>query len=208
MRSTYRTMLAAIVAVMALSAIAASAASAHEFRVAGSPLTETKKATGTGGTAELVWTYAGAKVHVECKSTTLADELAREGTSAGSIAFESCKIAASSACKVANFQYKFAGALAGSMGALTDEFLPAVKGSKSLFTLVITNAEGHTCSLKGEYPVVGKYVCALPTVEIEATEHEVACKPEGSELEINASKLTVSYSDQLRLTSGQKWSAT
>ncbi len=78
--------------------------------------------------------HAGTKVHIECKSTTLADELAPEGASDGSTAFESCKIAESSACKVSNVKYKFAGALAGSMGALTDEFLPAVKGSKSLFT--------------------------------------------------------------------------
>lgn len=198
-------MLATIVAVLAFSAVAASAASAHEFRIAGSPLTETVNASGTGGTAEMVWHILKAEVRIECKSTKLTNLLKTGGKSDGEITFESCKIPANANCSVPNVNYHFDGSLAGVKGALTDEILPP--SGNTLFELIIKNAGEKSCSVKGTYPVAGKYVCTLPGIETEAVEHEVACKPEGSALKINNEQFTLSYSDKLKLSTSQDWSA-
>lgn len=206
MKSMYRLMLAGVVAALAFSAVVASAASAHEFRVAGSPVTVGTNATGSGGGAELVWTVSKANVRIECKTTALTDVLEAGGKSTGEITLQGCSTPESKNCSVPNVSYKVGDSLGGVKGALTDEF-SSPTGVETLFHLAIKNSGEHTCSLKGEYPVVGKYTCALPKVETEAVEHEVACKPEGSELKIDGEKLTMSYSDQVRLTSDLDWSA-
>jgi hypothetical protein len=206
MTSTYRTMLAAIVAALAFSAVTVSAASAHEFHIAGSPLTETKTATGTGSTADMVWHILKAEVRIECKSTKVTDDLKTAGKLAGEITFENCKTPEYTGCSVPNVKYDFEGNLAGTKGELTDEVLPE-KGGSTLFEFVIKTAAEKTCALKGLYPVDGHYACGLPGVETEALEHEVACKPEESSLTVNNETFTMSYSQKLKLSTGQDWSA-
>ncbi len=136
MRSTYRILLAVAVAALAFSAVAASAASAHEFIVAGSHLTETKEATGTGGSVEMAWKVLGNNVRVECKSTALTGYLETGGKSRGEIKVESCKMPEYPNCSVPSLSYKVKDSLAGVNGALTDEFHPAA-GSEGLFRLTI-----------------------------------------------------------------------
>lgn len=206
MRSTYRTMLAAI-AVMALSAITASAASAHEFHIAGSPLTKEVTATGTGGIADMRWTIGSTEVLIECKSTKLTAHLGTAGKSANEITFESCTMPEYATCSVPNINYHFEGNLAGTKGALTDEVLPEKGAGSTLFYLVIKNAGGKTCLEKGTYGVEGHAVCGLPGIETEALEHELACKPEGSSFRVEGDTFTMSYSPKLKLSTGQDWSA-
>lgn len=206
MRSTHRTILAAILTALVVTAATASAASAHEFRIAGNPLTESKSAAGTGGTAEMVWHILKADVRIECKSTKVTDLLKTAGKSDNEITFESCKTPEQAGCSVPNVKYHYEGTLAGVKGALSEEILPESGGS-TLFELQIKNAGEKTCAEKGVYPVDGKAICALPGMETEAVEHEVACKPEGGELRINGEQFTMGYSDKLKLSTGQDWSA-
>lgn len=200
-------MLATAIAALAFSAVAASAASAHKFIVAGSPIFEgSKEAKGTGGTVEMSWKEVGATIRVECKSTTITDNLEKEGKSSGEIKIEGCKTPEFANCSVANVVYTFHDSLAGVTGALTDEIFRSSELGE-LFVLSIKAADERACSIHGGYGVDGRYACALPGVETEAVEHEIACKPEGSELTINGAKLTLSYSEKLHLSTGQDWSA-
>jgi hypothetical protein len=204
MRPNYRTIIATIIAVLASSAVAASAASAHEFHVAGSPLSKEVMATGTGGTVDMSWAV-GSGVSIECKSTTVSGELKTAGKSKNEITFVGCTMPEYKTCKMPNVNYKYEGNLAGSKDALTDEVLP-VGGGSVLFEMEIQNATGKSCALKGRYPVEGHFGCTLPEVEIEATEHELACKAQ-DQLKMEGSWFNMSYSDKLALSTGQKWSA-
>jgi hypothetical protein len=187
MRSTCRTMLAAVVAVLALSAVAASAASAHEFIVAGSPVIEGAEAKGTGGTVKMAYPFGGGEVQIECKSSTVTNALEYGGKSSDEYTFAGCKIPTAPNCSVPSITYKPFGSLAGTKGALTDK-IASGQESGFLFNLEIKNTGEKSCTFKGTFPVDGGYTCTLPGIETEATEHEFAC--EGT-LKINGGPFTL-----------------
>lgn len=201
MRTTYRTLLLGALCALTLSAATATAASAHEFIVAGSPITKETPATGTGGTVRMAYLVDGTEVQIECKSSTVTNTLEFGGKSSGEYVFEGCTIPAFPRCAVPSILYKAHGNLAGGKGALTDE-LSAVP-----FEFTIRNAGEQVCTIKGLFSVEGGYSCTLAGVEAEATEHEVACKGEHLSIGVGKAKLTLSYSNRLSLKSGQKWSA-
>jgi hypothetical protein len=198
MRTTYRTLLLGALCALALSAATSSAASAHEFVVAGSPITKAIEASGTGGTVKIGWFVANVEVPVECKTSTVTNTLEYGGKSKGEYRLTGCKAPGFPKCTVGNIHYTANGGLAGQTGALIDE----VAGVR--FELNIGNLNEGICVIKGSYPVHGGYICTLPGIETEATEHEFACK---GELENSGARFTLSYSNKLSLASGQKWNA-
>ena len=121
MRTTYRTLLLGALCALTLSAATATAASAHEFIVAGSPITKETPATGTGGTVRMAYLVDGTEVQIECKSSTVTNTLEFGGKSSGEYVFEGCTIPAFPRCAVPSILYKAHGNLAGGKGALTDE---------------------------------------------------------------------------------------
>jgi hypothetical protein len=204
MRATYRTLLLGVLCTLALSAVTASAASAHEFKIAGSPITKNVEASGSGGTVKMTMVLGGTEVQIECKSSTTTNTLELSGKSTGEYVFGGCTVPGWPACSVPSILYKAHGNLAGVTGALTDEISPREPGGV-LFGLTIKNAGEKVCTIKGAYSVEGEYSCTLPGIETEATEHEFTCK--GEHLSTNKAKVTLSYSSKLSLKSGQKWSA-
>ncbi len=203
MRPIYRTLLLGVLCVLALG-VGTASASAHEFIVAGSAITKDVEASGTGGTVKMGYAVGGTEVQIECKSSTVANTLEIGGKSSGEYVFEGCKAPAFPTCSVASVPYKASGSLAGVKGALTDEILTH-EPSGVLFYLNIKNAGEKVCTIKGDWAVEGEYSCTLSGIETEATEHDFACK--GEHLAIDKAKLTLSYSNNLSLKSGQKWSA-
>jgi hypothetical protein len=205
MRSMFRSVLVTLVAVFALGAVAAASASAHEFIVEGKAVAGGEKvaAEGEGGTTTIEWTEGTTKIKVECASSKVFDTLEGGGASEGEVALSSCSLAGSTLCKVPNLLYSTRDQLSGSAGSLVDDFKPAGERSQ-FFVLEFT---GSLCSIKGGYTIEGAYACGLPEVGKEAAEHEIACKPEGSELTFAGKPVRLTSVVKVGLKSGKKWSA-
>jgi hypothetical protein len=205
-------MLATLLAVLAVGAVASASASAHEFIVEGKPITGAEPATGTSPTFKVAFVLLGVTLTVECKTTTFTHTFGKEGNEApgGRAYSNSCEMKKPQGCTVRRVAFEFYGALGGSLSSLTDKFTGAGRGEE-LFKLAIEPKESEKCSLSGEYVIAGSQTCGVDSskkrAEEEKIEHEMVCKPTGSEIHLGSNPVTFQYTETVKLVSGKKWSA-
>jgi hypothetical protein len=189
-------LLVSMLAVFAVGAVASSSASAHEFLIEGAPVAATTKVTDTSGVSKL---EGVALVTIECNKDTSTGTIEPEGDSTANVKFTECKVVGAATCKVTEpVEFNVIDELTIFKQAAGELFEPA-----SGFTFVEITVTG--CSLEGKYKAKGKQQCELPEGEVEKVEHNVVCKPEGSELKLNTAVANFTSTETVKLESGKKW---
>jgi hypothetical protein len=194
-----------MLAVFAIGAVASASASAHSYWVEGAEVTTEPgpAVEGTSGTSIL---EGEGLLTVECKKDTFAGTIDAEGESEANVKFTECSVVGAPNCAVANIEFTVVDALTVFKGKLGDLFEP-----ETGFKFVAIKITGSLCAVKGTYEVKGKQQCELDAnAEIEQVEHEIICKPEGSELTLGANKAKFTSTEKIKLSApkaGQKWKA-
>ena len=163
------TMLAAsVVAVAAMSAATAGAALANTqpfYKVSGTAIKsgETKNFTAKGGESELYGKLGGIQVTIACKTVTGSGTIGFEGSSTGTLDYDTCEIKEPTAlkadCGVDNIVFTFDDQLNYEVGTETfvDVFSPL--SGKPFAEVTITNVK--KCSLPEVTPIKGSIVAAI-----------------------------------------------
>jgi len=235
--SRIRLILLSLLAVLAFGAVAAASASAaHEFWVPECEnqgpghkyATRVKCEKGEIGTGE--WERSGAlapiaageevpvegtsgtsilevpelnEAKIECKEDKFSGTLKAAGQTTAKVEFEKCTVVSPEHCTVAEpIKVNVTDQLVIFHETLADAFEPP-----SGEPFVVIKLKGSECLAKGEFKVKGKQQCALPEGEIEKVEHEIDCKPIGSELTLGAKEAKFEGKEKVKLTGGGNWKA-
>ena len=133
---------------------------------------------GEGGESKL----ETSRLTIKCgEDQTVADPLESLGGIWYEIEFKTCKVVGHSECIVSKDVLNLKGKLGGTIieetgGTSTTLELTLEPGSE--FTI-----NGSGCTLKGTTKLKGKLTCQIPNLPVMKIEHEIVCKPSGSEIE-------------------------
>jgi hypothetical protein len=204
MRSKGKSVLIALLVMSALAAVASASALAHEYRIEGAPVTTSTPFEGTTGVSKITIKLGTTHLSFECKSGTVSGTLGTAGTAQTQPILKECTSPPTQACyttSTLHFESLPNSLVTGTTTPLEVNF----KGGEGAgnpwiaFTL-----EG--CSLEGIYKIFGEQTCTAPSIETEATEHELVCLAAGSRLRLGEGPFTFESTFKLHLKSGKKWS--
>lgn len=171
------------------------------------PLAVPAKVEGMSGKSVLKSEVMGVKVFITCEEDTFTGELEAAGASKGEVTFTKCAVLNEkgkqiSSCTVKQpIEFKFKDQLVGALGAVEDEFSPAVAGTP----FVTITIEGSPCALAGPYEVKGTQKCELPEAGVLKEKHEIVCTEAGSSLKLGVEKATFESTETVKLKSGKNW---
>jgi hypothetical protein len=126
------------------------------------------------------------------------------------ITFSECEVTDPAQCEVPTIKVEgenkdgldavFAGA-----GKLT--FFSSEKRGGTFVLVTIKSKKGQKCPFESKgAAVTGEQECSLPGGEVEAVTHELECTAAGSKLAFAGLAATFSLQEEVKLTTGKKWS--
>jgi hypothetical protein len=183
-----------LVLALAVGCAASTPAWGYEFYVGGLALS---KATSWEGASLSLAKIETSETSVECKKDPLEGLLLLEGKSTATLLLKECTVVKPSQCKVAEpITGKLVGELGESENQIVDEL--AGSGEKGLIAeLHFENKGAETCSL-GKAKLLGTQTCEIIKGEKELLEHELACKPSGSNLKLGTTSAKFTSSEEAK----------
>jgi len=138
---------------------------------------EEQSLIGEGGESKL----ETSGLTIKCSNDETFGNLQDFGQAEYPIDFVSCKVVGHTECTVSKDVWFVKGELVGTIleetgGSSTTLVLTLEPGSE--FTI-----SGSSCTLKKTTTLKGKLTCQIPNLTVMKDEHEIVCKPSGSEIE-------------------------
>jgi hypothetical protein len=151
--------------------------------------------TGKGSSA----TFKSLLGTVECTAHTSEGSLSQEPSAGGTNIFvklTGCTVKGRPECVVSSFQTTRLAAAFPSAAEST------LSNGSTFAILDIPECSG----IEGDWNISGTQRCLLPGSSVEAETHELSCEASGSSLKLAGNPATLTLKEQIKLSTGQKFS--
>jgi hypothetical protein len=209
MKTSRAVLLAAVCACGLTGIVQAASADAHEYRIAGQPVTSKVSIAGSISFVWLRGTPFGVGAATECVNGEMTGAIEGAGIGKALLSMRECAVYKPAGCTLAELRVD---SLESTLEAtpLVESFAPSEGMKLSEFTY-----QGSSCSLKGKpTKTEGSFSCSLVEAGVEAESHELYCDIEGSHMKWGGKAATIeAVLHGIHVVNGageatkQKWSA-